>query len=151
MVPGNAAQAYARVGIETGVHAADPVKLVIMLYDGAILAVSDAQRHLTAGRIADKGHAISKAIGIIDGGLRASLDTARGGAIAKQLNDLYDYMGRRLLLSSLRNDASGFEEVARLLRELRSAWSDLANFGAPALAAARAQSSVQPQPRVASA
>jgi flagellar protein FliS len=55
-----------------------------------------------------------------------SLDTGRGGAIAAQLFELYEYMGRRLLLASLRNDPAGLAEVAGLLRELRGAWTELA-------------------------
>jgi flagellar protein FliS len=126
MGPVNAAKAYAQIGVETGVHAADPVKLVLMLYDGALLAITDAQRHMAAGGIAAKGQAISRAISIIDGGLKVSLDTSRGGAIATQLFELYEYMGRRLLLASLRNDPAGLAEIAGLLRELRSAWAELA-------------------------
>ena len=125
MGPSTAAKAYAQVGIETGVHAADPVKLVLMLYDGALDALADAERFMAAGRIAEKGKAISKAITIIDNGLRVSLDAGRGGAIAAQLFELYDYMGRRLLLASLRNEPAGLVEVARLLRELRGAWTEL--------------------------
>ena len=136
MGPCSAAKAYARVGVETGVHAANPVKLVLMLYDGASLAIAEATRHMADGRIADKGKAISKAISIIDGGLRVSLDTTRGGAIAAQLFELYEYMGRRLLLASLRNDAAGLAEVSELLRELRGAWAELA-AGTPGLAASR--------------
>jgi flagellar protein FliS len=136
MGPSFAAKAYARVGVETGVHAANPVKLVLMLYDGALLAVAEATRHMADGRIADKGKAISKAISIIDGGLRVSLDTTRGGAIAAQLFELYEYMGRRLLLASLRNDVGGLDEVSELLRELRGAWAELA-AGTPGLATSR--------------
>ena len=134
MGPVNAAKAYAQIGVETGVHAADPVKLVLMLYDGALVAIGDAQRHMAEGGIAAKGQAISRAISIIDGGLKVSLDTTRGGAIAMQLFELYEYMGRRLLLASLRNDAAGLAEVVGLLRELKSAWAELA-ANKPALAA----------------
>jgi flagellar protein FliS len=102
------------------------VKLVLMLYDGALLAIGDAQRHMAGGAIAAKGQAVSRAISIIDGGLKVSLDTSRGGAIAAQLFELYEYMGRRLLLASLRNDPAGLAEVAGLLRELRGAWAELA-------------------------
>lgn len=139
MGPSSAAKAYAQIGVETGVHAADPVRLVLMLYDGALASIADADRHMAAGSIADKGQAISRAIAIIDGGLRVSLDTSRGGAIAAQLYELYDYMGRRLLLASLRNDPAGLAEVAQLLRELRSAWTELA-AGRPGLAARPASS-----------
>jgi flagellar protein FliS len=117
-----AAQAYSKVGLETGVAAANPHRLILMLYDGALHAIADAGSHLAAGRIAEKGEAISKAIGVIDEGLKASLDRTQGGAMTEQLYELYDYMNRRLLLSSLRNDRAGLDEVAALLTELRGAW-----------------------------
>ena len=123
MAPRNAAQAYARVGLETGVIAANPHQLVLMLFDGALCAVADADTCLTEGRVADKGEAISRAISIINDGLRASLDQAQGGRIAGYLLELYDYMGRRLLLASLRNDRSALREVTQLLGELRTSWA----------------------------
>lgn len=119
----HAAQAYSQIGLETGVAAASPHRLILMLFDGALRAVADATTHLAAGRIPDKGHAISNAIGIVQEGLMASVDQKQGGALAEQLLQLYDYISRRLLLASLRNDAAGLAEIAALLQELRGAWA----------------------------
>ena len=119
----NAAQAYARVGLETGVLAANPHRLVLMLFDGALCAVMDADTHLAEGRISDKGEAISRAISIINDGLRASLDHAHGGRIAGYLLELYEYMSRKLLHASLNNDRATLLEIAQLLGELRSSWA----------------------------
>jgi flagellar protein FliS len=124
MFPNRAAQAYTRIGAETGVAAADPHRLILMLYDGALAALAEARNHLAHGDIAQKGKSLTRAIAIIDEGLRGSLD-ANGGEIAGHLADLYDYMNRRLLLASLRNDVAGFDEVAALLRELRGAWAGI--------------------------
>ncbi|MGH8600372.1 MAG: flagellar export chaperone FliS [Burkholderiales bacterium] len=118
----HAAKAYSRIGLETGVAAASPHRLVVMLYEGALLAVMEAESHLAAQRAAQKARAISRAIMIINDGLKASLDPGQGGSIALQLHELYDYMGRRLLAANLHNDADALAEVARLLRELKSAW-----------------------------
>lgn len=123
MAPRNAAQAYIRVGLETGVIAASPHGLVLMLFDGALCAVAEADTHLEHGRGAAKGEAISRAISIIDQGLRASLDETQGGRIAGYLLELYDYMSRRLLFASLRNDRGALHEVSKLLGELRSSWA----------------------------
>lgn len=120
-----AAKAYAQIGLETGVAASSPHRLILMLYDGALKCILDADMHLAAGRVAPKGEAISKAISIIEGGLKGSLDVEHGGAIAQQLSDLYDYMNRRLLLASMRNDRQMLDEVSGLLRELRGAWSSI--------------------------
>ena len=138
MVAVHAAQAYARIGLETGVAAASPQRLVVMLYDGALAAIADGRAHLVAGRTAPKGRALGKAIGIIDEGLKAALDPSQG-AIARQLMDLYDYIAQRLLLGNARNDVGLLDEATRLLGELRDAWASLAarQDGAPVPTLAR--------------
>jgi flagellar protein FliS len=114
--------AYANVGLETGIASASPHKLIVMLYDGALAALLGAKANIAAGNIAAKGSAISKAISIIDNGLRASLDKDAGGEIAANLDALYDYMSRRLLHANLKNDVGIIEEIHGLLADLRGAW-----------------------------
>ena len=114
--------AYAKVGLETGVAAASPHKLIIMLYDGAMVALLSAINNMKSANVAAKGAAISKAITIIDNGLRASLDKAAGGEIANNLDALYDYMSRRLLEGNIKNDIAAVEEVHGLMSDLREAW-----------------------------
>jgi flagellar protein FliS len=114
--------AYANVGLETGIASASPHKLIVMLYDGALVALLSAKTNIAANNIAAKGLAISKAITIIDNGLRASLDKDAGGEIAANLDALYDYMSRRLLHANLKNDVPAIDEVHRLLADLREAW-----------------------------
>jgi len=114
--------AYANVGLETGIASASPLKLIIMLYDGALAALLGAKVNMAAGNIPAKGSAISKAITIIDNGLRASLDKNAGGEIADNLDALYDYMTRRLLEANIKNDTRIVEEVHGLLADLRGAW-----------------------------
>jgi len=114
--------AYATVGLETGVAAASPHKLVVMLYDGVIVALLSAINNIKAANIAAKGAALSKAITIIDNGLRAALDKQAGGEIAENLDALYDYMSRRLLQANIRNDIAIVEEVHTLMADLREAW-----------------------------
>ncbi len=97
--PGHAgANAYARVGVETGVMGANPHRLVVMLYQGARQAIAQARMHLQQGgvaAVAARGEAISKAIRIIESGLQASLNVEAGGEIGERLNALYSYMARR--------------------------------------------------------
>jgi flagellar secretion chaperone FliS len=124
MLPLRAAKAYTQIGVETGVAGASPHSLILMLYDGAKQAIAEASGHLDAGRIADKGRSMSRAIAIIDEGLKGCLDPA-GGEVAAQLSQLYDYMCRRLLLASLKNERAGLDEVSQLLDELRGAWSKI--------------------------
>ena len=116
------AKAYAKVAVETGVDTATPHQLIVMLFDGALIAVSTALQHMRNGNIAGKGQAISKAIMIIDNGLRASLDKKIGGDIALNLSALYEYMSHRLVAANLKNQPEMLEEVYRLLKELKDAW-----------------------------
>lgn len=120
------ASAYAKVGIETGVIAASPHKLIVMLYEGAIVAISNAITHMNNGNIAGKGQSISKAIAIIENGLRASLDKKAGGEIALSLDALYEYMNNRLIEANLQNQVSALEEVQILLRDLKKSWEEIA-------------------------
>jgi flagellar protein FliS len=93
-----------------------------MLFEGARLAIAEATWHMQRNETAAKGGAISKAIMIIDHGLKASLDVEAGGEIAEKLYALYDYMITRLLIANLRNEPKALEEVGRLLAELHGAW-----------------------------
>lgn len=119
------ANAYAKVGIETGVIAASPHKLIVMLYEGAIVAINNAITHINNGNIAGKGQSISKAISIIENGLRASLDKKAGGDIALSLDALYEYMNNRLIEANLQNQISTLEEVRTLLRDLKKSWEEI--------------------------
>lgn len=122
---GRAVDTYRRLEVETGVAAASPQKLVIMLYAGAIEAVLNARTALARDDVAGRGAAISKAISIIDEGLRATLDLESGGEIAANLMDLYEYVAHRLLYANLKADAASLDEAAHLLTELKSAWDAL--------------------------
>ena len=122
----NGANAYAKVGLETGVVAASPHKLILMLLEGAMTAVVNAGVHMQAREIEKKGNAISKAIMIIENGMRASLDS------------LYEYMCRRLMVANLNNDAAALKEVHGLLADIKGAWDEIGNtVNAPAPAPVR--------------
>jgi len=125
------ANAYSNVGIETGVTTASPHKLILMLYDGALVSLTTALVHMKSGNVAEKGKAISKALLIIDSGLRASLNKKSGGDIALNLDALYEYMTNRLLQGNLHNEAAPIEEVYKLLLDLKSAWDTIAEKEGP--------------------
>lgn len=120
MKPG--ANAYAKVDIDTGALAASPHKLTLMLFDASLLALVMAQQQMKANETEKKGKSISRALVLIESGLRASLDQKTGGAIADNLDALYGYMGAQLLEANLKNRPELLVEVHGLLTDLRSAW-----------------------------
>ena len=117
-----AINAYVQTGVETGVPDADPHTLILMLFEGALAAMADARMKLMAGDIPGRGQAISKAISIIEQGLRASLDVEKGGEIAQRMAALYEYIVITLLKANLHKSMGGIEEAERLLSELHAGW-----------------------------
>jgi flagellar protein FliS len=123
------AKAYARLGLETSVMNASQQQLMLMLFDGAKTAISLARHHMARGEIAAKGNAISKAINIVDNGLKVALeadpsDPAECELVAN-LSQLYDYINQRLLYANLRNDPTLLDEADRLLENISSAWREI--------------------------
>ena len=117
---------YQQVGVETRLAGASPHQLVAMLFDGFIESVSQARGAIRAGRADIKGAAIGRAVRIIDEGLRAGLDLRAGGALARDLHDLYGYLTMRLTMANLRSDEAALEECLRLITPLRDAWTSIA-------------------------
>ncbi|SPJ17812.1 flagellar protein potentiates polymerization (modular protein) [Burkholderiales bacterium] len=119
---GFGAKAYSKLSLETDVLNADPHRLVLILFDGALLAVQRAKGFLAERRVAEKCSALDQAIRIVDGGLRVSVDPSHDPAFAGRLVALYNYITMRLLQANLRNDVKALEEAAGLLSGLRDAW-----------------------------
>jgi flagellar protein FliS len=120
-----AASAYSEVGFETGVSTADPHKLILMLFEGALLQIGIATSALENRNIPARGHAISQAIEIVGNGLKISLDYEAGGELAERLGALYDYIIHRLLYANLHSSAPALKEVSTLLADLKGAWETI--------------------------
>jgi flagellar protein FliS len=114
------AQRYQEVAVKT----ANPLELVVMLYDGAINALQLAQGHLRNGEIAERVRCINHSMAIISE-LRAALNFKEGGEIAGSLDRLYAYMLQRVFKANVEQKGEPLAEVVKLLENLRSAWREL--------------------------
>lgn len=119
---------YQSVETAAEVDSARPERLIQMLLDGALNRIYTAKGDLLRGEIGSKGTQISKAISIVDG-LRVSLNP-EAGAISQNLEDLYDYIVRRLIEANVSNDTAILDETAALLHEIKSAWDVLVETAA---------------------
>jgi flagellar protein FliS len=117
---------YKQVETKVGADSADPHQLIVMLFDGALERIAIAKGAIQRNEIEEKGQKIGRAIAIIDG-LRASLNKDLGGDIANNLDDLYEYMQRRLFEANLKSDIPTLDEVADLLKEIKSAWVSISS------------------------
>ena len=101
---------YAKVGLETDVQAASPHRLVAMLFDGVFEAMNQAGQAIQAGNVELKGRALTRAVRILDEGLR----------------ELYGYVCMRLTQANLHSDLAAVAECQRLLGPVRDAWAAIA-------------------------
>ncbi|WP_407321558.1 flagellar export chaperone FliS [Dickeya ananatis] len=121
----SASQAYAQVSVESAVMSATSHQLIVMLFDGTKSALVRARILLEQNDVVGKGNALSKAIDIISNGLKLGLDMEKGGELAENLADLYDYMVRRLLHANINNDLQAIMEVEALLDNIADAWKQI--------------------------
>lgn len=121
-----AAQNYSSVKVQSSVSDASPHRLIQMLFEGALERIAQAKGAMERKEIVRKGELINKAIHIV-GGLTGSLNDKEGGELAANLNDVYDYIIRRLVQANYDNDPAQLDECGRLLGELKSAWDSIAD------------------------
>ena len=112
---------YAQIAGSAEAAYASPHRLVQMLMEAALERIAVASGQASRREFEAKGKSITWAISIING-LRGSLNLEEGGDIARNLDDLYDYMVRRLLDANAASDAATLQEVAGLLGEVKSGW-----------------------------
>jgi flagellar protein FliS len=117
------ANAYTKVGVETGIVGASPHRLIALLYEGARRHIAISRMNLKAGNVAAKGLAITKAAQIISDGLHRSLNYEKGGELAERLGAVYEYMIRRLVQANALNSEEMMIEVDTLLASLEEAWT----------------------------
>jgi flagellar protein FliS len=120
---------YQRVSTRAAAEGASPHQLIQMLMNGVLQRLAEAKGAIQRRAVAEKGEALGKAISIL-GGLRDSLNKEVGGEIATNLDDLYAYMSRRLLEANLHSDEQIIDEVANLMKTIKSGWDGIAEQAA---------------------
>ncbi|MCC6544061.1 MAG: flagellar export chaperone FliS [Nitrospirae bacterium] len=106
------------------VNTSDSVKVISLMYDGAINFIKVARKRIELGDIAGKGLYIGKASSVV-GELLSSINMEAGGEIAKNLSRLYDFVLDRLITANMKNDEKALDDAVKVLEVLRSAWKDI--------------------------
>jgi len=100
---------------------ANPEKILIMLYDGAINFTRIAIEKLARGDVAGKGLYISKAHAIV-AELMDTLNHEVGGDIARQLERLYLYLIDEFIAANINNAPGHLENAVRIMTTMRDTW-----------------------------
>ena len=115
---------YALIGTQASIQDASPHRLIQMLFRGALDRMAGARGAMENEDVVRKGELIGKAISIV-GGLRDAV-IEDGGALAQNLDALYEYIANRLVVANLQNDMDVLQECMDLLTPIASAWDDIA-------------------------
>ncbi|MDO3385069.1 flagellar export chaperone FliS [Gilvimarinus sp. SDUM040013] len=124
----SAARHYQQVNVQSSVVDASPHRLVQMLFEGALQRIAEAKGAMMRSDIALKGDKVSKAIKIVQG-LQGSLNDNEGGELTANLDQLYDYVVRKLIEANRNDDPNSLDECGRLLAEIKTAWDGIADTG----------------------
>lgn len=119
-----ASNAYRNLAAESSALGADRHQLICLLFSGTLSAIGQARAALAKGDIGMKAQASSKAIRLVDEGLKVAVNRSVG-EMGESLYQLYEYCTRRLLQGHLKHDDAAYAEVARLLSEIDAGWRSI--------------------------
>jgi flagellar protein FliS len=108
---------------KTAVTTADPMSILVALYDGFISHVEAARLAYERGDRATAGERTGKAMAIVNE-LQACLDDSQEPEFTARLASVYDFVGQELMSAAFDYNGSRLDEVVALMKELRDAWSD---------------------------
>ena len=115
---------YGQIKNDAQTTYASPHQLMLMLFDGAIEAMS-----FTIGAIQNENFELrskqnTRSITIING-MRECLDMETGGELANNLYSLYQYMTQELFRASFKNDVDTIQNIQTMLKDIRGSWEKI--------------------------
>ncbi|MEZ5308550.1 MAG: flagellar export chaperone FliS [Pyrinomonadaceae bacterium] len=104
----------------------DPLRQIVMLYDGAIKFLNLAAESIDADDIPGKAENTTRALDILSY-MQSILDFQKGGDVAVALDNLYKSTIVLILRASAELDSDLMRQSAKLLQPVRDAWETNAN------------------------
>lgn len=117
-------QAYQNTNVNAKASGADIHSLVLMLFDGFLDELARVEGHMQANRYDKKAQSVEKLLKIL-GGLDASLDLEKGGEVAVNMHNLYEFCGQEILKASLKNSVDALAPVRTVMTDLQQGWQGL--------------------------
>ncbi len=121
---GDPAAIYRQMNLAGRTNAADPHRLVTMLYDEGVSALRSAAWAAENRKFAMKSERVARATAVLFA-LEAGLDFERGGEVSRTLATFYHGLRQQILQASLGTDPAPFRESAASLEEIAGAWSSV--------------------------
>ena len=118
------AKQYQQVNVTSEVLDADPHRLIQLLLEAALTRMSQAKGAIERKDYEEKASLLGRVNTIIES-LQGSLDHDAGGDVSRNLERLYDYMNRRLITATARNDVTIIDEVMGLMLQVKEGWDGI--------------------------
>ena len=115
-------ESYRKLQVET----ANPIELVLMLYDRAIVLLDKAKNEILEKQYEAKGLTLDKTADIVFE-LLTTLDKDKGGEISSSLASLYNFVLREITDANTNLNTKALDNAKRILSELREAWESIKN------------------------
>ena len=115
---------YGKIKNDTQTMYASPHQLMLMLFDGAIEAMSFTIGAIQNNNLELRSKQSTRSITIING-MRECLDMETGGELADNLYSLYQYMTKELFKASFKNDVDTIKNIQTMLKDIRGSWEKI--------------------------
>ena len=115
---------YGKIKNDTQTSYASPHQLMLMLFDGAIEAMSFTIGAIENNNFELRSKQSTRSISIING-MRECLDMETGGELADNLYSLYQYMAQELFRASFKNDVDTIKNIQTMLKDIRGSWEKI--------------------------
>lgn len=120
-----AVNSYRTVDLASRVEGASAHRLVALLFEEALKALDALVVAIRRGDYTQRVTRQGKALSILNG-LEATLDHEKGGEIARDLATIYGEARRLTMAGSRANDPEPVGKAGAMLREIASAWEQIA-------------------------
>ncbi len=117
--PGQPPDTYRKTQIDT----ATPETLILMLYDGALRFMGNAEEAFAERNMERISNLLVK-IQAIFTELLTALDKEKGGEIATNLERLYLFFLEKLADANVRKDPEPMRQIRPLVEDLRNTWAE---------------------------
>lgn len=119
---------YKHIDRETKVDVTNPYEIILLLFDSICNAISRAKIYFSEGNIGKRGEMLSRAIVLIDKGLRLSLNHEIDTILSGDLDRLYEYISRTLLMANIKDDIDMLEHAELLIMNIYEAWREVGDI-----------------------
>ncbi len=123
---------YQNLELESRINDATPHELTGMFFASLKTNIRRAQVCMEHKNLEQQSMYINKAINIVQN-LQENLDYKQGGSIAGNLNRMYNYINKQLIIGNAKNSTKELKECYNMTNEISDAWQQIKPANEPSI------------------